>query len=543
MKKVLGILLVAAMLLTMTSSLADETMTISWLGNYPPLEDGTWGENRFEEVFGVDVVIKRAETDDEKTVMFSSGDIPDLMSCGSSISVVAGYVDQGIVRSIPLEMIKENMPRYYAMCTEFDPDFFNYGLVNGEIYALPLWDCTACAMGAAINANWLKALNLSVPKTIDELSNVFHEFTYGDPDGNGIDDTYALTAGGATASKLYRNYFPSIFAIYGVNPFSWSVDADGNLVFGFVSDGAKKALTHLAQWYADGLIDPEFITTECRSSGIDVSQKFASGFVGYMDNVSYDDYEWDNDGHVNAKWCSNHAEWDTFFESVTDTKVLYQYDVTTDFNPALEAVGPYYIIPEPIADEDGVAGGYYSLSAVQNYFAFGALCDDAKLAKILSILERNAMEEEVYVDHFGPCGNQWMYAEDGKTRIYNPNFTEMEVYHPQGQIVGNGWCLWPMYNCNPDLLTVISGDRYVQRYDRHLPMFRNFKTFTNTLNTSLLSEVEYPELTTTFVTTNLVKIVRGEISMDDWDKLVAEWYADGGQELTDEANAWYATVK
>lgn len=95
---------------------------------------------------------------------------------------------------------------------------------------------------------------------------------------------------------------------------------------------------------------------------------------------------------------------------------------------------------------------------------------------------------------------------------------------------------------NPDLLTAIAGDRYVQRYDRTLPVFVAFDQFKNELNTALPSEAEYPEAMTTFVTTNLVKIVRGDISMDDWDEVVQEWYENGGEQLTKEANEWYATV-
>ena len=83
----------------------------------------------------------------------------------------------------------------------------------------------------------------------------------------------------------------------------------------------------------------------------------------------------------------------------------------------------------------------------------------------------------------------------------------------------------------------------MQRYDRTLPVFINYPQFGNKLATALSSEAEYPEALTTFVTTNLVKIVRGDISMDQWDEVVAEWYEEGGEQLTKEANEWYATVK
>ncbi|MDD6142246.1 MAG: hypothetical protein PUD16_01955 [bacterium] len=74
-------------------------------------------------------------------------------------------------------------------------------------------------------------------------------------------------------------------------------------------------------------------------------------------------------------------------------------------------------------------------------------------------------------------------------------------------------------------------------------MFVNFPQFGNKLASALPSQAEYPELTTTWVATQLVKLVRGDVSMDQWDEIVEEWYAEGGDVLTEEANAWYATVK
>ena len=543
MQKGLSFLLAVMVALSMMSVVhAEEKMVITWLADNPPLEDNSWGEQKFEEVFGVDVVIKRATTADEKAVLFASGDIPDFIVAGS-LSDVVSLVDQGIVKPYTLEMVQENMPEYYAMCVEAAPDFFTYGMVDGELYGFPRYNATgAAAIGAAIRADWLQNLGLEVPTTVQELSNVFEKITYGDPDGNGIDDTYAITAGGNGTGTYQRLYFPSIFGIYGVNPFYWTKNEAGELEFGFVSEGSKKALTLLADWYSKGYIDPEFVTTDLRTSGVDVTYKFATGKVGYMDNVSYDDYEYDNDGHVTAKWVANQPAWQEFFASTTDTKVLFQHDVTTDFSDALNEVGPYYINLKPVADEDGNPGKYLNEGTVSTYFCFGAYCDDAKMAKIMQILNQESTDEETYMLHFGPEGNQWIYDTDGVTRIYNPNYTECEDYHPQGQKNGIGWCLFPMLFSNPDLLTAIAGDRYVQRYDRTLPVFVAFDQFKNELNTALPSEAEYPEAMTTFVTTNLVKIVRGDISMDDWDEVVQEWYENGGEQLTKEANEWYATV-
>lgn len=543
MNRILSLILAVAMLFTLVSiASADEVMTITWLADNPPLEDNSEGEQDFEAKFGVDVIIKRATTDDEKAVLFASGDIPDFIVAGN-LSSVANLVDQGIVRTYTLDEVKTYMPEYYEMCLGLDPDFFTYGNVSGELYGFPRMAATAAAgIGSAIRADWLQKVGKAVPTTVAELTEVFRAFTEDDPDGDGVNNTYGLTAGCNTASNP-RAWFSSIFGIYNVNPFYWTEDSEGNLVYGFASEGAKKALTLLADWYAKGYIDPEFVTTDMRTSGVDVAYKFSSGLVGYMDVVSYDDYEWDNDGHVSAKWVANSPEWQAFFSSTEDTKVLFQYDPVTDFSDVLGAVGPYYINMKPVVNEDGIQGGYMNEGTVSTFFCFGANCTDEKMHKIMEILNQEATDEETYLMHFGREGKQWIYDTDGVTRIYNPDYTNLPDYHPQGQISGIGWCLYPMLFSNPDLLTVISGDRYAQRYDRTLPVFIDMPQFNNKLTSALPSETEYSELLSTYVQTNLVKAIRGEITMDQWDDVIADWYSQGGEILTKEANEWYATVK
>ena len=39
------------------------------------------------------------------------------------------------------------------------------------------------------------------------------------------------------------------------------------------------------------------------------------------------------------------------------------------------------------------------------------------------------------------------------------------------------------------------------------------------------------------------KIIRGDLPVDAFDEFVTEWFRLGGQQLTDEANEWYATLE
>lgn len=56
-----------------------------------------------------------------------------------------------------------------------------------------------------IRQDWLENLGLEMPTSLDELYDVLYAFTYNDPDGNGVDDTYGITSAGG-GKGVGRNF-------------------------------------------------------------------------------------------------------------------------------------------------------------------------------------------------------------------------------------------------------------------------------------------------------------------------------------------------
>jgi putative aldouronate transport system substrate-binding protein len=132
---------------------------------------------------------------------------------------------------------------------------------DGEIYSvfnkyeggrLPLvrWD-------------WLQKLGLNEPVTLDDYHEMFRQFTYNDPDGDGKDNTYGLTL-----KNLYDiQPFMSAFGIGGGYAGGYAVDVDGKSYLPWASDEAAAVYDWLALLFEEGLIDPNFPTngsSNCR---------------------------------------------------------------------------------------------------------------------------------------------------------------------------------------------------------------------------------------------------------------------------------------
>jgi putative aldouronate transport system substrate-binding protein len=122
---------------------------------------------------------------------------------------------------------------------------------NGQIYAVfNKWEQGTMPI---IRMDWLKKLNLPVPKTFDDYFNVLKAFTTEDPDGNGKNDTYGMAVG-------YTLYDMSgLFGAYGL-PRGLVADTNGNLSSPWASDAAIPVYQWLRKVYAAGYLEPNFVT-------------------------------------------------------------------------------------------------------------------------------------------------------------------------------------------------------------------------------------------------------------------------------------------
>jgi putative aldouronate transport system substrate-binding protein len=103
--------------------------------------------------------------------------------------------------------------------------------------------------------DWLEKLGLPVPETFDDYYNVLRAFTFDDPDGNGKDDTWGLTIG----YTLYD--LAGLFGAYGLQR-GIVVKADGSRDVPYATEAAIPVYQWLARLYAEGILEPGFITNK-----------------------------------------------------------------------------------------------------------------------------------------------------------------------------------------------------------------------------------------------------------------------------------------
>ncbi|WP_157949921.1 extracellular solute-binding protein [Vallitalea okinawensis] len=144
---------------------------------------------------------------------------------------------------------------------------------DGEIYAV--FNKYEGGRLPLIRWDWLENLGLEAPQNMEEYYQVLKAFTYDDPDGNGIDDTYGITS---------KN-------IYDIQPFMGSAglvdgyakEEDGDWYIPYATQEAIPVYEWLAKLYKEGIYDPNFAT----NSSSNCREAVLTGRVGlfvYWDN-------------------------------------------------------------------------------------------------------------------------------------------------------------------------------------------------------------------------------------------------------------------
>ncbi len=183
------------------------------------------------------------------STMLADATLPDIIGYNGADLKKAG-MDGAL---IPLEdLIKEYAPNIQKLLDEYPEFRAEATAADGHIYHIPtttdyLDKGVAPSKGWFIRTDWIDKLGLEVPKTVDELYEVFTAFKTQDPNGNGQADEIPYFSRAGSINDLFQLWD-------GRNSFEVR---DGKFVAGQISDETKNAIINLQKWYKEGLVDKE----------------------------------------------------------------------------------------------------------------------------------------------------------------------------------------------------------------------------------------------------------------------------------------------
>ena len=146
-------------------------------------------------------------------------------------------------------LIRVNMPNLSALL-DAHPDWKSaITLEDGRIASLPLLNTTERQVCVWINAKWLDALNLSMPNSVDELTQALLAFKTDDPNGNYKQDEVAADLIGVYEMRWLLPYFGIV-----ADDSNLARQADGSLVFAPELPAYRDFIATLRDWVDKGIL-------------------------------------------------------------------------------------------------------------------------------------------------------------------------------------------------------------------------------------------------------------------------------------------------
>ncbi len=147
--------------------------------------------------------------------------------------------------------------------------------VDGKTYALyqgrPL-----SRQGIVYRKDWADKLGLAAPSNTEELFQMLKQFTEGDPDGNGVNDTIGL----ADRDDLTFGAFKTVASWFGA-PNEWGFK-DGELTPAFMFPEYQQAMDYMKDLRSNGYMNKDFPVTSKVDQLNMVTNGTAGVYVGCM---------------------------------------------------------------------------------------------------------------------------------------------------------------------------------------------------------------------------------------------------------------------
>ncbi len=225
--------------------------------------------DKYKELTGIEISFTKpvhSEYYQQLSLAFTTGEIPDAMEIGSYYYPT--YANNGALWDMTDTWENSELKASGLV----DESFVENVKINDVLYGFPMTRGNGTV--TYVRKDWLDNLGIDVPTNYDEFIAMLDAFTYDDPDGNGIDDTYGITMPGligvGTPYDLYQREF-----YQDAQPQFYQKE-DGTWVDGMTEPEMVDALQRMKDAYSAGYIDQEVITNKTSTS----RDKFYGGQVG-----------------------------------------------------------------------------------------------------------------------------------------------------------------------------------------------------------------------------------------------------------------------
>lgn len=250
-----------------------------------------------EKVTGIDFEVEQILTSaagERKSLMFASGDLPDLLFGGFSMSpseIVRYGMSDGMLLDLTPYITSDITPHMCKWIEAYPIGKAYCTTPDGKMYTLPgyqdIFINTEAMPVMQVNVEWLKETGLEeMPLTLDGFVDMLYKFKQLHP------DCYVLGNGEKHADPRFF-----ILNAYGylINEMKTKASAavrEGEAVIPAYDDTYAEYLKLMNRFFADGIISPDFFTIDQTTANANLAENAVGAFAApvYHGIPEYDDY-------------------------------------------------------------------------------------------------------------------------------------------------------------------------------------------------------------------------------------------------------------
>ncbi|MCL5996759.1 MAG: extracellular solute-binding protein [Chloroflexi bacterium] len=381
---------------------------------------------------------------------------------------------------------------------------------GGRIYGIPFSNGGYAAHDSLlwVRQDWLDELGLKMPDTLDDLYNVAKAFK------EKKQLTMGISAAGSEGMATWNSSLDPFFGAFGVMPTYWVKTGDGKLAYGSTLPGNTDALTVLANWFKEGLIEPEFVTKGAAKA----AENLAGNKAGMYFAPSWSPGWPLPDSKKNdpkADWVSGRVP-----AGPTGQRGRAAFQVAGSTCAFLKGIDPIKI--EAVINH---------LNWIYDMQAASVIGSHVKVEGIDYVEENGEVKAGI--------GTTAEFYEGGAgyPTWYYPAMEQMTDEKMNQLLKADPKTLNPylLYTVNdPDGISTktraANSLKFQTMDDQIVNQFIGAPTATMTEAGARLEKIEREAY---------IKIITGGAPVSDWEKFVADWKSQGGDKITEEINAWW----
>ncbi len=422
-----------------------------------------------EKRLNIDLNLVSTGGDESQLVArLASGNIPDVFRV-TTLSNLSAYYQDGVLLNLSDYMDK--MPNVQNLFTEQQLARVTF---DGRISGI-LRRSEENYNSWYIRYDWLEKLGLSDPANFDELLETAAAMNKADFDGNGKDDTYAISGTyGSAASTFGRGAFDGFWTAYGVTDPETIMIKDNKAVMACTLPEFRLAVEEIRRFVEAGVVDPEII-----SNTTDVLlEKMSTGKAG----ICY------------GGWAN--------YSKPTQVKALQAVSSDAEWGP----------MRVEIATDYGVSGASNSASGNDAVYAINAdlVNEPEKLEAVLEFFNYVATDEADMLLSFG-IENEHYTIDSSGTAVKLDKMDELDY----------GWAIQflgrqDMQYC----MTKFSDCAEVIKYSaEEIPIYNHYGQMVEQPEDVNVSDLE------SYVLEQVARFIYKDRNMDEWDDFISSLYS------------------